>query len=374
MTIIQYVGTLGDGGAETLVKNYCLLLKENGHTPIVVTNYPPIDSANYKQLVKAGIEVVPVFEKFNLCNRLIYKLFKTTIFARRLLNVIRRFRPNALHIHMYNLEPVSAISEKIKGINLFYTCHSLPEVYLSRTKHKKEHAAAKYLIEHNNLQLISLHEDMRVELNDMFKINTTVTINNGIDFSLYNSISKEDENKLRREIGIQQGEFVMGHVGRFMNVKNHKFIIEVFYELQKVRQNSKLLLIGTGPLEEDIIKQASELGIMEKLIMLKQRTDVNKLLHLMDVFVFPSFYEGLSVALVEAQVAGLRCIVSDTVNKSSIITRDAITMSLKQSTKEWCAAILDHSKVNPAPGDITRFDLRNIIKQLENLYSNEIPN
>lgn len=142
-------------------------------------------------------------------------------------------------------------------------------------------------------------------------------VHNGIDFDYY----KYDENArnvIRREFGIENC-FVIGHVGRFNKQKNHNFLIDVFFELQKKRDDARLLLVGKGELEAEIRKKCESLDIIDKVIFTGVRSDLPSLYSAMDVFLFPSLYEGMPNALIEAQACGLPCIVSDTVTKEAIV-------------------------------------------------------
>lgn len=119
-------------------------------------------------------------------------------------------------------------------------------------------------------------------------------------------------NQYRMEYGLQD-KFVIGHVGRFNEQKNHKFIINVFAEVCRQRSDAVLLLVGAGELQNKVSEQAKSLGVLDKVIMVGQRRDANCFMQAMDVLLFPSLYEGLGMVLIEAQVSGLNVISSDRV-------------------------------------------------------------
>mgnify|MGYP000313262671 CR=1 FL=1 len=124
----------------------------------------------------------------------------------------------------------------------------------------------------------------------------------------------------RSKFGISDDIMVLGHVGRFMTQKNHIFLLEIFSEYVKLNKNSILMLVGGGELESKIKQKASELGIYEKIIFTGVRSDVPALLSAMDLFVFPSLYEGMPNTVIEAQATGLPCIVSNTITREADIT------------------------------------------------------
>lgn len=147
----------------------------------------------------------------------------------------------------------------------------------------------------------------------------------------------------RRSLGIQE-ELLIGHVGRFHFQKNHDFIIKVFNHVLLMHENSKLLLIGEGELKEKIINESKKLGIFDKIIFLEKRKDVNELIQAMDVFLFPSRFEGLGIALIEAEASDLPCIISDKIPDEAKLTKKIRSFSLQESPKVWADAILEESK------------------------------
>lgn len=144
----------------------------------------------------------------------------------------------------------------------------------------------------------------------------------------------ERRNYKRTELGIAN-EFVVGHVGRLTYQKNHEFLLYIFSEIIKDVPNARLLLVGQGELEKDIKKKINELGLDDKVELLGVRADVNELIQAFDVFIMPSYFEGLPVTLVEAQAASLPCVVSDTITKDINITKYIEYISLEKSSREW---------------------------------------
>jgi len=141
--------------------------------------------------------------------------------------------------------------------------------------------------------------------------------------------------QVRRELGIAETTFVVGHVGRFLRQKNHAYLIERFAELQAQVADSALVLAGDGPLRPDIERKARELGLGDKVRFLGVRGDVDRLMQSFDAFVFPSFHEGLPVTLVEAQAAGLPCIVSDAVTEEADLGLGLVAFFPLKSPAEW---------------------------------------
>ncbi|MDP0507263.1 MAG: glycosyltransferase family 1 protein [Fusobacterium sp. JB019] len=168
--------------------------------------------------------------------------------------------------------------------------------------------------------------------------NGVTIIKNGIDLKKYNFNMKIRE-EYRKKFKIQNN-IVIGHVGRFTYPKNHIFLLKIFKKLLSYNEKFILLLVGEGPLKKEIEQLSMKLNINNKVIFLGGRKDISKILQSMDIFLFPSLYEGLPLSLVEAQAAGLKCIVSDSVTKQVNLTNFYYDFSLEKSSLEWAKFIL----------------------------------
>lgn len=370
ITVLQFVSSLSDGGAETLVKDYGILFKRHPELQVrcvLVTLHNFKDSANYKRLKNSGVEIVPIYKNHNKLVSLNRKLFGSWYIPRRLLQIIEKFKPVAIHVHLGLLRYFLPINNQLKNIKLLYTCHNEPAIMFGHGNGEKE--AASFLLKNNKLQMIALHEEMRVQLNSMFGIDSTIVVNNGVDFKSFRQI-KESRDQIRNGLNIPKDAYVVGHIGRFSKQKNHLFLVEIFAKLYEKKKNSFLLLIGTGPTKEKVIQKASELGVQERILILSNRMDIPQLLKSMDVFLFPSLFEGLSVTLVEAQVAGLRCVISDTIKPHNVLVESTIQVSLESSLEVWCDAILDVNRKSVSHYNISDFDMNNVVKYLAKLYKN----
>lgn len=143
-------------------------------------------------------------------------------------------------------------------------------------------------------------------------------LNNGIDTSVYR-YSDETRKAMREELGLAD-KFAVAHVGRFSKAKNHAFLLDVFEELLKLNTDSVLVLTGIGELENEIRQKAEEKNLTNKIMFLGLRSDVPQVLCAADVFVFPSFYEGMPNTVIEAQALSLHCVISDRITPDADIT------------------------------------------------------
>ncbi|WP_298316347.1 glycosyltransferase family 1 protein [uncultured Aquimarina sp.] len=165
------------------------------------------------------------------------------------------------------------------------------------------------------------------------------TMNNAIDtekFAYNASVAKE----YKQEFNLQN-RLVIGHVGRFASQKNHAFLLQIFAALVKEKPASDLVLIGDGPLKKVMEKEAKSLSIDSNVHFLGVRADVPELFQMFDIFVFPSFYEGLPVTLIEAQAAGIKVLASDSITTEVSLTDDIEFLSIDKPAEFWANKILE---------------------------------
>ena len=205
----------------------------------------------------------------------------------------------------------------------------------------------------------------------MFGSNQFHVLNNAIDTKAY-VVNREIGQEVRAELEIPENAFVVGHVGRFAPPKNHNFIVEIFAEVLKVKHNSFLLLVGDGDLKGKIEALTNDLGIRDNVVFAGVRSDVNRILQAMDMFLFPSIYEGLPLSIIEAQAAGLPCLISDKVPIECQKTNLVRQIPLKESRTVWRDAVIDAGKVvkRDTSKEISDagFDICQNAKWLEDFY------
>lgn len=168
-------------------------------------------------------------------------------------------------------------------------------------------------------------------------------LNNAIDLDKFKYNEKIRTEK-RKELKIKDDNLVIGHIGRFVEQKNHRFLIDIFNEIYKTNKKAILLLIGKGPLETEIKEKVEKLGLTKVVYFLGQRSDVNELYQVFDVFLLPSLYEGLPVVGVEAQATGNLCYFSTSMTKETKVLDTTKFMSLENTPKEWSKNIFKDLK------------------------------
>ncbi len=161
---------------------------------------------------------------------------------------------------------------------------------------------------------------------------------NAIDAAAFR-FHQETRQRMRQELSLEN-RFVIGHVGRFHYAKNHEYLLAVFAEIVKKEDHAILLLLGEGERMEEMKKKAAELGIADKTRFCGNRKDAWKYYQAMDFFLFPSRFEGLPGTVIEAQSAGLRCLISDTITPECLITKLAVSRSIAENPEVWAEYVL----------------------------------
>ena len=189
----------------------------------------------------------------------------------------------------------------------------------------------------------------KVVSSEKFKV-----LNNSIDASKY-VYDSEIQRKMKTSLGLE-GKIVFGHVGRFIPLKNHTFLLEVFSEIAKIEPKAEFILVGRGGLEDKIKRKVQDMKLVDKVHFLGVREDIPELMIMMDGFVFPSIHEGLGIVAVEAQAAGLPCLISEGVPDEAIVDMYKNIPRINRLEEIRTA----------------NYDIYETVKQLENIYTKAV--
>ena len=173
-----------------------------------------------------------------------------------------------------------------------------------------------------------------------YKSSKVKILQNGLDLSTY-KFNAQNRKALREELNIPDNTFVVGHIGRFYEQKNHLFLINVFRQIKEIKHDSKLLLIGDGPLYNQVKEEVERLHIDDSVIFAGVRRDIPQVLSSMDAFVFPSLYEGMPNTVIEAQASGLPCLISDTITREANVNGFVKFMSLNETYQKWAKVTIE---------------------------------
>ena len=213
-----------------------------------------------------------------------------------------------------------------------------------------------------------------------FKNKDYFIFNNSIDVSKFKFNSKIREEK-RKELGIKANSILIGNVGRFVEQKNHKLLIEIFNRLNKEFSNIELILVGDGVLKKEIEDVVKKYNLQTKVKFLGLRNDVNELMQAMDVFMMFSKYEGLPFVIIEAQASGLPCYLSNTISNEVKLLDNTLFFDINNIGNLFNCILTNLKKCK----DINRVEQSKIvmkskynieieIKKIENFYIDNLKN
>jgi len=353
--ILHVVGIMDTGGIETWLMN---VLRNIDRTKIKFDFIVHAQRKGYydDEIERLGGKIIRV-PKFRLFNLFEYK--KTWD------SILKDKKYEILHTHVRSTASIYLrIAKKYKIMTISHAHNT--------SNGKFPISTVKMFLQRN----ISRYSDIRLACSKeagiwLFKTHAFKVIKNGIDLSEYKR-SSEIRAEYRKKYNFNNSDIVIGHVGRFSYQKNHIFLLDVFSKLHKKNDIFKLVLVGDGGLKNTIEKRIEKLNIKENVIFAGVRSDIPQLLQMFDIFFFPSHYEGLPVALIEAQAAGLHCFVSDVITNEIMITKLMHPVSLKEKAEYWADFIMQN--INYEKKDATQaikdagFDIKAVAKELEKLY------
>lgn len=363
--VLQMAG-LNRGGLETFVMNVYRKINRDKIQFDFLTHTPEGDYAEEIKTMGGRIYGIPQRNKGFVAY---YKVLDSFFFK-------HAHEYQAVHFHVASLSMASALyyakkygvqvrilhahSSSISGSKLHYIFHYGTKLFV-------KYLATDYLgCSDKALDWLYNYTGVR---------HRAVMVNNGVDVDSFKyNITKRI--LIRNKLNISDF-YVIGHIGRFSTVKNHKFLISVFHHYHRKNPKTKLLLVGIGELMESIKKQVSDLGLNNSVLFLGVRSDISDLLQAFDIFVMPSLFEGLPVSLVEAQAAGLPILATDVISHDTIMTSDFHYMSLNKPAEEWANKIDEilssYNRKDTSESIVKKgFAINTTVSYLSNLYLRSI--
>lgn len=206
----------------------------------------------------------------------------------------------------------------------------------------------------------------------------TSIVPNAINLDSYDKVKDISIESVKLSLGIQPNIIVIGHVGRFSSMKNHVFLLKILSEMKKIIPNICLVCVGDGELKKDIEEKARQLEIESNIKFLGERNDIPYVMRSFDVFAFPSIWEGLGGAVIEAQASGVSCVVSEIIPKETDMGLDLIEYISLSDIKKWIEALISAMKNERPEFNIIKnafylkgFTLENSCKCILNSYGIE---
>lgn len=363
--IAHIAGGLTTGGVEAVIYNYFSKIDRKDYELYYIT-YDTPDPAVKKKFEDIGFHVYEVTKKKENLRKSCKEVY----------TILKENHINIVHSHMTLMSFVTSFLGKLCGIRV-RIAHSHLALYPTGIK-KPVYAFFKFCTRVTSTDYMACGKKAGEYLygkNNMKKGRVRI-MNNAIDTSKY-EYNEEIRTKKREELQIGN-RFCIGHVGRFAEQKNHAYLIDIFYEVHKKREDAVLLLVGDGPLQEEVKAQAHRYGLDDAVIFAGSRDDVGELYQAMDLFVLPSLFEGLALVLVETQCAGLRILVSDAVTDEIKMT-DRMEYLPLENKKVWVDKILSVKEENLALRSKGReevaksgYDIMTEAKKLERFYEKRL--
>jgi len=325
--VLHLISSLKLGGAESWIVQMAAELKKKGCDQVV---YYFHSGPNVQKISQMGIVVSMISGWF---------LRYDFVFWWRLFWYIRKESPDIIHSSLWMANFAGRVIARILDIPIICTIHGKVN----------QDGALRNRIDRGSFQfadtIVSVSDDVRKSL-DQFKFPTdevlSLTIQNGINVKQF---SMERSDNIRKQLQIDSSNFIIGAVGRFVPVKNFGFLLDVFADFIQLHPLSKLLLIGSGPLENDLRNKVNVLGIADSVTFVVD-SDAYPYYSVMDCFVLPSLQEGISIALLEAMASGLACIVTHENYKHEIILNNDNGFCIPLNAKEELIDTLQRLRQN----------------------------
>ncbi len=327
--ILQYIGTLQSGGSQAMIMNlYRAINKELIQFDFVVHNVNNETFTEEVEKLGGKIFVAPRYKGKNHFKyiswwnsffkehteyKVVHSHIRST--AAIVLRIAKKYRCITI-AHSHSTSSGNGIGSIVKNIYQF------PIRYISDYFMGCSQIAGEWLY------------GKKICSSDKY-----INMRNAIEVNKY-TFSSEIAKEVRDELNLGDNT-VIGHVGRFSEPKNHMFLLKVFAEIHKRDKKSRLLLVGDGELRSQIEKKITELNLNDSVILTGSRSDVNRLLMAIDIFIFPSIWEGLPVSVVEAQASGLQCAVSTSVTQEVCLSELVTRISLSSGAEFWCDKVFE---------------------------------
>lgn len=357
--VLQVIGGLNRGGAETMIMNlYRAIDKSKVQFDFVIHKE---NENSYVDEIKALGGKVYVFPQFTPKNTALYKKH-----WREFLSQHNEYK--ILHSHVRSYAIIFIRIAKKYGLKTIVHSHSTSngrgiKAYVKSALQIPLKNETDYLFSCSKVSGEWLYGKKAVD-SPNYRM-----IKNAIDTSNY-VIDSSIRNEYRKQF-CAGDKTVYGHVGRLSEPKNHRFLLEIFRDIIKESPRSILVIVGEGPYRPQIEAWIREMNLEEFVIMTGARSDVPQILSAMDVFLFPSIWEGLPVTVIEAQAAGLPCLVSDRVTSEVAVSKAVTYLPINQGTDAWVnCAISSAGKRFDVIEDIksSGFDVNSSAKELAEFY------
>lgn len=324
--IAHVAGGLTTGGVEAVLYNYFSHMNKEDYELYYISYDKPNEEVK-KRFENLGFHVYEVYKKKE-------HFFKSCM---QVVKILKENQIQIIHSHMTLVCFITSFLARLCGVKVA-VAHSHLAQHITGVK-KYIYAVFKWLTKITSNYYIACGEEAAIYLygKKKFENGKVMLMHNAIDTEKF-SYQEQIREQMRKELAIDNC-FCIGHVGRFTEQKNHLFLIDIFKEIVACKENAVLLLLGEGPLEEEVKEKVKALSLEKNVRFLGSSSEVYKYYQAMDVFLLPSLYEGLAVSLVEAQCSGVPVVTADTVTGEIRLAKAYEVLALTDSPERWAKAV-----------------------------------
>lgn len=360
--IAQFVGHMNCGGTETMLMNLFRNIDKSKYQFTFIENNPQKSWYSDEITEKKG-EIIKVKE-FSF--RGIFSYYK------ELVNLFKTQHFDVVHSHVFLHSGIVMLAAKRAGVKIRIS-HSHSAMRKDDNSLLKKFFL-RFLLLRYSTKILACSTEAGICLFGKKFLNRGIVVPNPVQLDKINDVKLSEVNKIRDEYCISKDQLVLGHIGRLVEVKNHKFLIELAKNLKQQNVDFKMFFVGDGPLKETIREDIRKLNLEDNIIMTGNITNVYQFMRIFDIFLLPSFYEGLPVTLIEAQASGVYSIVSDQISKESDLGLDLMCFMNINEIDGWLKKILSFSKINVSRKRINKvidekkYSVTSLLKEYENIY------
>lgn len=358
--VCHVVSGLKSGGVESMILNYCSLLEQNKYDFHILYQHEP-SKKNVDEFEKINFKLCRIPSKIKHP----IKNFTATY------KYLKNNNIDVVHCHMTLMNFIPLVAARLLKIKV-RICHSHnSDVRKKNIIVKFVEKILKKLCINNSTNLVSCGEDAGKYMygNRKFEI-----LYNALDLDKF-KYNEDVRNSIRKKYNIDDNCILIGHIGRFTEQKNHKFIVDIISSMNNKKMNIKFMLLGDGELREEIEQLVFDKNIQENVIFTGIVPNSNEYYSAFDLFILPSLWEGLPVVGVEAQAAGLLCIFSNNIDKNVEVVQENVLL-IENQLDLWCDKICQLIDRQSQSRNIRNdaFDKRNLnikieFKKLDDMYN-----
>jgi len=357
LRVAAVIGKMVHGGVESIVFSLARAMQQSG-SPVAFDFYYDDDSTRLppEDLIRGGARFfrIPRYQK-------------PFAFLKTLVSAFKRERYLIVHSHLNTMSFLPLLAAKFAGVPVrivhnHSTAHDGegmkttlkkmlrgPATWVATDKFACGEAAARWMYGEKAVTDGSVY-----------------VLLNGVDPEGF-TFDAAARSAVRKEFGIPEATFVMGHIGRFTYAKNHARLIEIFAAAHRLNPDSRLILVGAGELEEGIRRLVSYAGLTDLVTFAGVRRDAGRLYSAFDAFVLPSFYEGLPVVGIEAQFNGVPCVFSAGITPEAAVNKNVSVLPLTETNEAFARVAMESKRCEPST-EMERFDIRTSAEKLERFY------